>query len=322
MMIDPPPSGRARLNAWGLAMVATIACGVPARADCTDLLERFNAAMAARAVTEAKAIEAQVARDAVCGTRLVEVQRRRAALQLMLAQPLLAGGAPAGEAEQLLLEADTPDVLWQAAKALGDLRFSQHRYADAAAAFERALEIIRNPGKTPRPPEGAIIGQIFDRTTQSRLLAASGTDRLRPATYVTAAKDDRDGAPAGSLSEDIRGFRPVVVPLPIQFETASVVLSPIGDKAARELLAALLHQKPLRITLVGHTDERGSDAFNLRLSEGRVQAVKKFLQEQGLGTPVTVIAKGKSEPLRLTNASEFSQEEIWALNRRVEWRRD
>jgi outer membrane protein OmpA-like peptidoglycan-associated protein len=304
-----------------LAMAAVIAGTTVAEADCADLLDRFNSAIAARALPEAKTIEAQIAGDAVCGGRLVDVQRRRAGLQLLLVQPLMAGGAPGAEAEHLLAEADQPDVLWQAAKAIADLRFSQRRYVEATMAFERALEIIWNPAKTPQAPNELMISQIFDRATQAKRLAANEEDKRRPAVYVPAPIT-RDGSPGGTFSEDIRGFKPIVIPLPIQFETASAVLSPVGNKAAAELLEALRHQKPRQVTIIGHTDERGGDAYNLRLAEDRVKAVKKFLQEQGIEAQITTVAKGKSEPANLQDVSDLTREQIWALNRRVEWRRD
>jgi outer membrane protein OmpA-like peptidoglycan-associated protein len=293
-----------------------------AQADCVDLLERFNAAIAARALVEVKALEAQIAGDAVCGGRLVDVQRRRAALQLTLAPQIIGFGELGREAERLLLEADKPEVLWQAAKALGDVRFSQRRYADATMAFERALEIIKNPAKTPRAPDPSTIRQIFDRATESRLLAANEQDKRHPPVYVPVAKDHRDGSPGGSFSEEIRGFEPTVVPLPIQFETASAVLSPIGQKAAEELLEALRTQQPTQLTIVGHADERGGDAYNLRLSDNRVKAVKKFLQDGGIQATITTLGRGKRESLKLEDTSDLTQEEIWALNRRVEWRRN
>jgi outer membrane protein OmpA-like peptidoglycan-associated protein len=313
---------RAACIATAAIVIAVFAGTCTAQADCAALLDRFNTAIAARSLTEATGIEAQIAGDAVCGGRLVDVQRRRAALQLTLAQQLLGPGASAEAAEGLIVQADQPEVLWQAAKAVADLRFSQRRYADATMAFERAIEIIRNPVKTPQAPSPAMIGQIVDRATQSRLLAANEEDRLHPAVYVSAAKDHRDGSPAGSLAEDIRGFRPTVIPLPVQFETASAILSPIGNKAAKELLEALQHQKPQHVTIIGHTDARGGDAFNLRLAEERVKAVKKYLQAQGVEAQITTLAKGKREPLALSDASDLTREEILALNRRVEWRRD
>ncbi|MCC6781067.1 MAG: OmpA family protein [Hyphomicrobiales bacterium] len=309
-----------RVSAWCLAAAILGASTALAAADCNDLIERFNSAVAARQLSAAKDLEAQIARDALCGGRIIEVRRRRVALQLNLAQGLLGQGASAREVEQLLLDADQPDVLWQAAKAVGDLRASQRRHAEATAAFERALEIIKNPAKTPQAPDQAMIAQIFDRAVQSRLLAANGDDG-RP-VYVTASKDHRDGSPGGTMSASIRGFQPRVVPLPIQFETASAKLSAVGTNAARELADALLAQKPPHVTIVGFADERGGVAYNQRLSEQRVSTVRQYLIDQGVDAQITVLAKGKGEPLKLPNLSDLTREEIWALNRRVEWRRE
>ncbi len=310
------------LSTFWLAAAALLAGAWAAAADCTDLLERFNSAVASRQVSAAKDLEAQIARDAVCGGRIVEVRRRRAGLQLNLAQALLSQGAANRDVEQLLVDADQPDVLWQAAKAVGDLRASQRRWAEATVAFERALEIIKNPAKTPQAPDQSTIAQIFDRAVQYRLLAANGDDKSQHAAYVASAKDHRDGSPGGTFSESIRGFQPRVVPLPIQFETASAKLSSVGTSAARELADALLAQKPAQVTLVGFADERGGEAYNLRLSEQRVKTIRQYLIEQGVDAPITAIGKGKSEPLKLPNLSDLTREEVWALNRRVEWRRE
>ena len=70
------------------------------------------------------------------------------------------------------------------------------------------------------------------------------------------------------------------------------------------------------IVIEGHTDDQGSRRFNMKLSRGRAQAVKKKLVGQGVPThrittvghgPDKPIAYGKSEPAR-------------AKNRRVEMR--
>ena len=301
-----------------LAAAAVLAGAGAAGADCTALIERFDAAVAARQVAEAKAIEAQVAVDAECARDIVKVRRGRAGLQLRLAQALLGQGPAGTAAEQLLAEAS--EMLWQAGKALGDLRLSQRRYADATISFEDALETMKNRGKTPQEPDPAIVAQIFESATRARLLAAGPEGRA--AVYVPAAKDHRDGSVGGSFSKDIRGFRPKVVPLPIQFETASAKLSAVGESAAAELLAALRQQQPPRLTLVGHADERGGEAYNLDLSERRVKAVRAFLMEQGITAEITAIGRGKSEPLQSPSLSGLSREEKWALDRRVEWRRE
>ncbi|MFA7429231.1 MAG: OmpA family protein [Rhodospirillaceae bacterium] len=66
---------------------------------------------------------------------------------------------------------------------------------------------------------------------------------------------------------------------------------------ARAVAAARQGQK-VRIDLTGHADRSGTDAYNLRLSQRRAEAVKAAMVQQGL--PVDAIAttaRGESDPL-------------------------
>ena len=105
------------------------------------------------------------------------------------------------------------------------------------------------------------------------------------------------------------------------FDRSSSALSPVGEAAAKELLEALRQQSPAQVIIVGHTDDRGSDAYNMSLSENRAKTVKKYLEQNGIHAPIKIIGKGKSEPLDV-DLPDLSREEIWALHRRVEWRRE
>ncbi|NOS92529.1 MAG: OmpA family protein [Cyclobacteriaceae bacterium] len=68
------------------------------------------------------------------------------------------------------------------------------------------------------------------------------------------------------------------------------------------------------IILTGHTDERGTDDYNLKLSEQRVKAVANYLIEKGVDSArITVKGEGKRKPL-----SNAKDEAAHALNRRVE----
>src|SRR5690349_841182 len=112
-----------RSSAWILSLVAVSLLGLAgtrtARADCESLLTQFNAALRDRDLPKLGQVEELVAGSADCGNRLVEVQRRRAALQLSMAQELIDRKAPVADYEALVLSADKPDVLWQAAFMLG-----------------------------------------------------------------------------------------------------------------------------------------------------------------------------------------------------------
>jgi outer membrane protein OmpA-like peptidoglycan-associated protein len=110
--------------------------------------------------------------------------------------------------------------------------------------------------------------------------------------------------------------------VPITFDYAKTSFTSVGKEAAQELLSAIKEQHPGRITLIGHTDVRGSAETNMTLSNARAEAVAAFLRENGVDANVETIGKGANEPIKLNDTSGLTQEDIYALNRRVEWRRE
>ena len=81
-------------------------------------------------------------------------------------------------------------------------------------------------------------------------------------------------------------------------------------------LLQLMQQNPnLAIEIAGHTDNIGSNEINLRVSERRAIAVRKWLVQNGIN-PSRLVAKGygESQPMA-TNDDEFEGRE---LNRRIE----
>jgi len=78
--------------------------------------------------------------------------------------------------------------------------------------------------------------------------------------------------------------------------------------------AQLLNKQPnTKITLIGHTDERGTREYNMALGERRAKAVQNYLQLQGVKNTISIVSYGKELP-----AVQGSNEEAWAQNRRVE----
>ncbi len=97
----------------------------------------------------------------------------------------------------------------------------------------------------------------------------------------------------------------------------------IREDAARELdrLVKIMRENPsLRIELSSHTDARGSDPYNLRLSQRRAQAAVDYLIENGIDS-TRMVAKGYGETKllnRCTNGVECTETEH-QLNRRTEF---
>ena len=76
----------------------------------------------------------------------------------------------------------------------------------------------------------------------------------------------------------------------------------------------LASHKEVSVVLEGHTDERGSEEYNLALGERRAQAVRRFMQINGAAPDqISVVSYGEERP-----AAVGHDESAWKLNRRVE----
>jgi len=312
-MRHPPRLGIAlSVAVMGALVLPAIACAQ----DCQLLLDRFNRAIDSGGESEAQTLVDTISTSADCGRYQVPTQRRLSALRLNLAQLLMARGRPVSDFERLLTAAQAPEVLWQASATLAEVRFGERRFSEAAQAYDLAIEIIKNETMTPTAPTKFDIDGLLERAGQARLLAAN-SDK-----FVSTAKDRRDGTLGGFYSPSVRGIVPQAIPVPVTFEYRKTDFTDVGQEAARELLEVLQEQKPSRILLVGHTDARGTAEFNMKLSRERADAVAAFLRQKGLAIPVETDGKGFNEPAHLSDTSGLSQEDIYALNRRVEWRRE
>ncbi|WP_412466943.1 OmpA family protein [Pedobacter sp. KLB.chiD] len=86
-------------------------------------------------------------------------------------------------------------------------------------------------------------------------------------------------------------------------------------KANIQSLASSLNQYPdTDIKIIGHTDSRGTEQYNMGLSERRAAAVKAYAVSQGVpSSRLVTIGKGFSEPIA-DNSTDAGR----AANRRVE----
>jgi outer membrane protein OmpA-like peptidoglycan-associated protein len=309
---------------WVVALlVAVVGNGAPARAaDCSQVVDEFNRAVDAGREAEAQLLTDRIAMDAQCGRFQIAVQRRLAAFRLAAVQFLMARGRPSADYERLLTDAERSEVLWQASATMGEVRFGERRFVDAAMAFDRAIEIVKNETRTPAAPSKFEIEGLVDRAGQARLLAANLASANENGGFVKTARDQRDGRLGGIYSPSVRGIVPRAIPVPITFDYAKTSFTGVGKEAAQELLSAIKEQKPDRIKLVGHTDVRGSAETNMSLSNARAEAVAAFLRENGVDASVETVGKGANEPIKLNDTSGLTQDDMYALNRRVEWRRE
>lgn len=161
------------------------------------------------------------------------------------------------------------------------------------------------------------------------LVATTGCRPKKPVTTVdapTAAPAPVTSAPsetpapapaadplAGSLDEVNAYVRSAGLLGDVYFDFDQASLR---DEARRRLEsnADFLRKHPqFQVTIEGHCDERGTNDYNLALSERRAAAARSYLTQSGVAaTSLRVVAYGEEKPV-----CSSSNEACWQQNRRA-----
>ncbi|WP_417285407.1 OmpA family protein [Comamonas sp.] len=95
------------------------------------------------------------------------------------------------------------------------------------------------------------------------------------------------------------------MPGKLLFEFDSSEVGAAARVKVTELAQALMKEGIDRLRVEGHTDDRGSDAYNLKLSARRAQVVADVLMEAGMPKQnIEVKGLGSASPLMTGNAAE------------------
>jgi outer membrane protein OmpA-like peptidoglycan-associated protein/flagellar hook assembly protein FlgD len=101
----------------------------------------------------------------------------------------------------------------------------------------------------------------------------------------------------------------------IEFRFDSARLTKKGKRILKRVYQILVRYQNYNIIIEGHTDSIGSEEYNLKLSEKRSNAVRKFLIKQGMDKNLfEFIGMGETVPLYKNNTIENRRK-----NRRVEF---
>lgn len=171
---------------------------------------------------------------------------------------------------------------------------------------------------------GAVVGGIASKNrTKGVLLGAVGGGLAGTAvgSYMDKQKQDLDKAlaserSAGAIQIDKLGGDIVRVTMTDQtaFDFDSAQIKPGFNSTMDKISNIVNRYGKTHLTIVGHTDNVGTDAYNKSLSERRAQAVSQYFSSHGV-IPERLVAEGKGEsaPRASNNTPEGRK-----LNRRVE----
>jgi OOP family OmpA-OmpF porin len=102
----------------------------------------------------------------------------------------------------------------------------------------------------------------------------------------------------------------------IEFESGKATLTDSGRGILDQMAAALQRLHGIRVEVIGHTDNAGSRAGNLSLSQARAEAVKNYVANRGINPElIAVSGEGPDRPVADNRTAEGR-----ARNRRIEFK--
>lgn len=163
-------------------------------------------------------------------------------------------------------------------------------------------------------PGGRKTGPVGVGTHQVTV-TAPGYTLFQQTVIVEAAKQTQVRAVLEPTLVRVEKER-IVIMDKIHFETGKAVIKPESFGLLNDVAMVIVDNEHVgRVEIAGHTDSRGSDEFNLDLSQRRAESVRTYLIGQGVD-PARLVAKGFGEIQPIdTNATKTGR----AANRRVEF---
>jgi outer membrane protein OmpA-like peptidoglycan-associated protein len=237
-------------------------------------------------------------------TAAAELRRQTEAAQRQAQEAQAAAQAAQEQAQAAHQEAQSAQ---QEAEAARQQQAESARQAEAArheqAEATRQAEAARQ--RTEEASQQAAAAQSeLERT--KRELAESNAEAHRLRLEQSLARF------AATHTDPARG---IIVTLPsIMFDTGKATLKPGAKKVLKNIAGQLKNESTLVVTVEGHTDNVGSAAKNLKLSDQRAHAVREYLVTAGIaGDHLTAIGRGEADPVAPNKTASGRQQ-----NRRVE----
>ena len=163
---------------------------------------------------------------------------------------------------------------------------------------------------------GGVVGNQTGSTARGAIIgaavggAAGALIGRQMDQQAATLEDELPGATVERVGEGIQ----VTFASGILFDFDSYVLRAEARENLSNLAASLNRYPDSEVLIAGHTDSRGEDAYNQRLSENRSGAARSYLTQQGVdATRIRAVGLGETEPVASNDTDAGRQE-----NRRVE----
>jgi outer membrane protein OmpA-like peptidoglycan-associated protein len=164
---------------------------------------------------------------------------------------------------------------------------------------------------------GAVIGKVAGNTALGAIIGAvvgGAGGALIGKKMDKQAQEIKTEVPNATVERVGEGIN-VTFDAGVLFGFDKSNLSPVAQENIKQLAVILNKYPDTYVRVEGHTDDKGTDEYNMALSERRTKTVMSFLQAQGIAANrVQGFWYGKSQP-KVPNDSDANR----ATNRRCEF---
>lgn len=171
--------------------------------------------------------------------------------------------------------------------------------------------------KKPEPLPGPTV--LTGTPTTTTTISGPNTDSIRRAEEARRAEDAArhraDSIAAAEAAMRNAGAARAALTATVHFDYDQADLR-AEDRAILDAKVPILQANPgVAIMIQGHTDERGSDEYNLALGQRRASTVKRYLVDHGIADArLQTITYGEERPV-----AQGNDEAAFAQNRRAEF---
>jgi peptidoglycan-associated lipoprotein len=185
----------------------------------------------------------------------------------------------------------------------------QRRIAVTLAMLSVTMLACRHKAPEPAPvPAATPVGPDADSARRAADEAARRAAEDEAARRAAAAEAARRAAAEGAAATST-----LTTPVHFDFDQSDIGSE---DRAILDAKVPILQANSgVMIRIAGHTDERGSDEYNLALGQRRAGAVKAYLVQHGISeSRIETVSYGEERPV-----AQGSNEGAYYQNRRAEF---
>jgi len=164
---------------------------------------------------------------------------------------------------------------------------------------------------------------FFTASCSKKVVQTEPVSTTQPEVSKASDRSAEEAEQAGQLQEDRLRAEAVAseaagaafVNENILFSFDSSVLSDQAQQILNSKADYLRANSGVTVTVEGHCDERGTEAYNIALGERRARSVKNFLVDLGISANrLKTISYGEERPIAMGQ-----DEASWAKNRRAQF---